>query len=145
MNPFLHSLGKEAVEPAEELETTPEEVLRKLSESLADKIFHIEKELQLLQQKHLVLWEICCAPNSTLTEEMIRNGFQSVRWNYESQFDLEKMDCVQKAIEAIPAQRPSKIWASLTEISPNFYIRLGLVCWLLREKVIGFTVKQRLW
>ena len=113
MNPFLHSLGKEAVEPAEELETTPEEVLRKLSESLADKIFHIEKELQLLQQKHLVLWEICCAPNSTLTEEMIRNGFQSVRWNYESQFDLEKMDCVQKAIEAIPAQRPSKIWASL--------------------------------
>ena len=66
----------------------------------------------MLQKKHLILWEIC-SPNSTLTDEMQKNGFQSRRWNYEAGFDLEKPACVQQAIEAIPTQRPSKLWASL--------------------------------
>ena len=94
-------------------EPTPEEVLNRLHQNLADKIFHIDQELQLLQKKHLILWEICCSPNSTLTDEMQKNGFQSRRWNYEAGFDLEKPACVQQAIEAIPTQRPSKLWASL--------------------------------
>ena len=94
-------------------DSTPEDVLSRLSESLKDAVFHIDQQLQALQQQHFLLWEICCSPTSTLTSEVLRNNLKAKRWTLESGFDLEKPDCVSNALEAVQCERPSKLWAAL--------------------------------
>ena len=103
----------EEPEHEEHHDPTPKEVLSRLSESLKDSVFHIEQQLHALQRHTLTLWEICCSTTSTLTAEAHRHGFKAKRWNYESGFDLEKPECVKTAMDAIPHERPSKLWGSL--------------------------------
>ncbi len=94
-------------------DSTPEDVLSRLSESLKDAVFHIDQQLQALQQQHFLLWEICCSPSSTLTAEVHKNNLRAKRWTLENGFDLEKPDCVSSALEAVQCERPSKLWAAL--------------------------------
>ena len=58
------------------------------------------------------LWEICCSPESRLTSEAQRQGFNATRWTLELGFDLGKSTCIDEILAAIPKQKPTRLWAS---------------------------------
>ncbi|CAK9056929.1 unnamed protein product [Durusdinium trenchii] len=103
----------ESKEDMQHNELTPDAVLRDLTASLKSSVFSIEQQLRSLQEQRFSLWEMCCSPNSTLSNEVIRNGLKAQRWTIEEGFDLEKPECVAEAINALKRDCPTKIWASL--------------------------------
>ena len=58
------------------------------------------------------LWEICCSPNSALSNEMMRQGFKATRLTYETNFDLSSTKKVDQTIALIPHSQPTRVWAS---------------------------------
>ena len=58
------------------------------------------------------VWEICCSPESRLSEEAKRQGFKTTRWNWESGFDLGSAVKVDNMIAKIPKEKPTRVWAS---------------------------------
>ena len=60
----------------------------------------------------MVLWEICCGPNSSLSKKMSRQGFRATRLTHERNFDLSSRKKVDQAISLIPHSQPTRVWAS---------------------------------
>ena len=58
------------------------------------------------------VWEICCSPTSTLSEEVKKQGFKATRLNWESGFDLGNAQKVEQAIQSIPVSKPTRMWGS---------------------------------
>ena len=58
------------------------------------------------------LWELCCGPQSNLTAEVDKHGFQAERISLHTGLDLEKQQHAQQLISSIPVKRPNKVWVA---------------------------------
>ena len=99
----------------EECRPVSEQLLRSIERSLRLPVFQgPAQSLVAVRQETdpISLWEVCCGTNSTLTQEVTRNGFRAERVSLQTGFDLEKRSDVQKLIGSIPEKKPRKIWAS---------------------------------
>ena len=101
------------------------ELLDQMRESINDEALDSpQKCLSAVQKKCklIKLWEVCCGPASTLTEEVRRCAFQSERHSLHSGFDVENSKCVQDLIRRLPQGRPNKIWAA-PQCTPWTYLQ----------------------
>ena len=76
----------------------------------SDMIFKAHGGISSLQQWDVM--ELCCGPQSQLTEEVLKAGGRGGRIGLHNNCDLTKEEGVEKALELLKAHRPRWIWAS---------------------------------
>ena len=75
-----------------------------------DMIFKAHGGISSLQQWDVM--ELCCGPQSQLTEEVLKAGGRGGRIGLHNNCDLTKEEGIEKALELLKAHRPRWIWAS---------------------------------
>ena len=59
------------------------------------------------------VWEVCCRPDSSLTQECIRQGLHAHRKSIENGYDLERASTVKLLKEDMKVEKPGRNWFSL--------------------------------
>ena len=68
----------------------------------------------------LDLMEVACAPTSSLSQEFINAGYECLRVNYKSGYDLDRRAGTSKTVEEMNRRKPRLSWISLpcTRLTP---------------------------
>lgn len=68
----------------------------------------------LVVEPHQVdVWEICCSPQSWLSEACTQEGLKCQRINLANGFDLNRPHTFESMTELYKIQRPKRLWISM--------------------------------
>ena len=111
--------GEGSDEEVNFVESVPEMVTEKILDAM--KLQPLDLARQFRELKRTVadvnLWEICCAPNSTLTAECQRVGFQAERFSLHNGYDVDSERCINYLCLQVSQKKPTKLWAA-TKCTP---------------------------
>ena len=63
--------------------------------------------------RRVTLWEVACAPDSSLSRHGQQLGHQVRRKNLAEGYDLQDRSTIQRLVEDARLEKPRKIWISL--------------------------------
>eukprot|EP00435_Cladocopium_sp_Y103_P049949 s497_g15.t1 len=77
--------------------------------------FNVEATLASMQDFDPLrtVWEVCCRPDSSLTNECIRQGLRATRKSIQNGYDLEKTSTVKNLKQEMKEEKPGRCWLSL--------------------------------
>ena len=101
--------------------TSQDECVRTLRQVESQQLHHAAKEFVMESaitsmqdfDPLCTVWEVCCRPDSSLTQECARQGLHARRKSIENGYDLEKASTVKQLKEDMRAERPGRGWFSL--------------------------------